>query len=490
MEFKDIFFGYASAERERSQDPRLLLDGYYDLHGQTAAITHGPEYLVLGYKGSGKTMLAERLELLGDQDPTLFVTNVALGDFPFAQFKKIIGGDADAETRYPAAWSWLLLLLLLDSFSRDESSPTLLDTKFMDALRALKKLGLLPSPSIRDLVLVSSKQSFKAKLSPAFEAALERTFEGQDLWMLQVVNHLKLLIKGFQTENRHLLIIDGLDDVLTAREIQYQSLASLVREVGRINSLTGGQPARAKVVVLCRTDLFERLPDANKNKLRQDFAINLDWYHDPSAPGKTHLMTLTQLRAQLSGYSGRNVIADFLPRSLDKFSTRAYLFNQTRHTPRDFFQMLSHVQNYATGGRLAVKQVFSGLREYSFKYFLPEIRDELAGYMSPQDANLLLDLLASMHKKQFTYDELAEHAASSPRHARLDLQAGLDFLFECSAIGNVDAKRRFHFKYRNQNISANRSENFQIHPGAWKAFGLSSTDDAARLPLGRHARIS
>src|SRR4051812_32922962 len=138
MEFGDIFFGYTSAERERSQDPRLLLDGYYDLHGQTHAITRGPEYLVLGYKGSGKTMLAERLELLGDQDPTLFVTNVALGDFPFAQFKKIVGGEADNETRYPAAWSWLLLLLLLDSFSRDESSPTLIDPRFTNALTALK----------------------------------------------------------------------------------------------------------------------------------------------------------------------------------------------------------------------------------------------------------------------------------------------------------------------------------------------------------------
>jgi hypothetical protein len=475
VEFGDIFFGYASAERERSQDPRLLLDGYYDLHGQTRAITAGPEYLVLGYKGSGKTMLAERLELLGEQDPTLFVTNVALGDFPFAQFKKIVSGEADAETRYPAAWSWLLLLLILNSLSKDESSPTLSDPRFLGALSTLKKLGLMPSPSIRDLVLVSSKQSFKAKLSPAFEAALERTFEGQDLWLLQVVNHLKLLVSEFKTDNRHLLIIDGLDDVLTAREVQYQSLASLIREVGRINSLTGNKPLPAKVVVLCRTDLFERLPDANKNKLRQDFAVNLDWYHDPGQPGKSHLMSLAQLRARLSGYTGPDVLRDFLPSRLDGTPTRRFLFEQTRHTPRDFFQLLTYLQRYATKGPIEVKRVFSGLREYSFKYFLPEIKDELAGYLSPDDTDLALDLLGSMHKKRFTFEELEAHAASNARYERLDLHAVIDLMFECSLVGNVlEEGRRFRtqFKFRNQNVSASQSELFQIHPGSFKALGF------------------
>ena len=61
--FKDIQFGYASAEDESSKCPILLVKGFIDNEGFADELCFGSRFLVLGDKGSGKSALAEHLRL-------------------------------------------------------------------------------------------------------------------------------------------------------------------------------------------------------------------------------------------------------------------------------------------------------------------------------------------------------------------------------------------------------------------------------------------
>lgn len=119
------------------------------------------------------------------------------------------------------------------------------------------------------------------KLPVLFESEFRRDKHEQNLKFPFFVERLKAVATTFRSESRHLLVIDGLDDVLTAATVQYDSLAALVLEVSRLNSLFRRSATNAKVLLLCRTDLYERLPGPNKNKIRQDSGVSLDWYHDP-----------------------------------------------------------------------------------------------------------------------------------------------------------------------------------------------------------------
>ena len=58
-EFTSIVFGYADAQEEATEKPSLLRDAFLDLDEIPERVFRGKEWLVLGYKGSGKSAIAE-----------------------------------------------------------------------------------------------------------------------------------------------------------------------------------------------------------------------------------------------------------------------------------------------------------------------------------------------------------------------------------------------------------------------------------------------
>lgn len=220
-------FGFAAAEEEGAHKPELLIAGYHDPEGLIAEALNGRRFIFLGYKGSGKSAIGEHLRLLSKSRYDIFVDLVTLADFPFTPFKKILKGDAEPETKYPTAWCWLILLYLFESFHNDNGHKHVDQNSFDKAYDALRQLGLVPNPDIRKAVLTSSKNTFGVSVG-AVKANTERAYERQDATDVPFfIEFLKKIALGFRSPNRHLLIIDGLDDVLTKRDIQYEALSGL-----------------------------------------------------------------------------------------------------------------------------------------------------------------------------------------------------------------------------------------------------------------------
>jgi cold shock CspA family protein len=474
--FKDIQFGYASAEDESAKCPELLLEGFIDNEGFSNELCYGSHFLVLGDKGSGKSALAEHLRLSAQDRYDMFIKTIYLSDFPFVNFTKIINTDDLPASRYPTAWSWLLLLYLVESISNDEGASTALDLEFQRTLSCLSQLGLLPSPSIKQLVNASTSTSFKLKLSPFFEATRTASSPRIEETIPFFVDSVKGLLSTCRSASKHLLIIDGLDDILTFEPIQYEALGALILEVSRLNSHFIQTDCPAKVVLLCRTDLFERLPGPNKNKVRQDSAIYLDWYGSERNPKDTKLVQLANNRAKLADHRIQNVFEDYFPKAYLYKPMISFLLNYTRHNPRDFMQLLKAIQRHEDSIRVAPSTVKAGLLDYSETYFLPEIKDTLDGYLDPETINLSFRLLASVGKQLFSHDALSYIVESTPRYQSLDLDQILDTLFECSAIGNVhkSASKSTYasFKFRNRNSVLNCASDIVLQDALWLALSV------------------
>jgi hypothetical protein len=477
--FHQIDFGLASAELEGASKPELLLKGYLDKDQIETSLIDGHKFLVLGHKGSGKSAIAEKIRLTAQTKHDYFVKKLHLGDFPFKSFGKIMPGKAEPESKYPTTWSWILLLLLVDSLAQDCSVNS--DPCYSQTLRVLREIGLLPADDLKQLVMKSSKKAFRAHIPQLIDVASEATTKPAelDLQLVYLVDQIKACLKRLNCDNTHLLILDGLDDILTDRQIRFQSISALIFEANRLNLFFLQNKVTCKIIVLCRTDLFEKLPAPNKNKLRQDSAFELDWYHDPRDSISCHLLSLINLRASLSAGKDVNVFKEYLPPVINNKASEVFLLNNTRHTPRDFIQLMNHIKQYTKDIiPLRRTQIMSGIADYSKKYFLPEIRDEMVGYVDDRVFDRFLDVLGSFREREMSYRRLSEVCRDRAGISEEVLRDILTDLFNCSAIGNKFQKAhrdspRYFFKYRNQNDTISFDDTFVIHTGMWKALNVT-----------------
>jgi hypothetical protein len=333
--FKTIEFGYASAEKESARSPDLLINGYVDFEDAYKKAVDGDEYLFLGYKGSGKTAIGKRLQLETVRNHNLFCKLVFIGDFPFTSFSKMIKGTPEPEARFPTAWAWLLLIYVLQSLDEDQAMSNDDPELWSRSVGALKQAGMLGSVDISSLVKRTTKRGFRVGIPKVME--MERSVEmGAEGDVSVYVEALKDLLGRVVTPNKHIIVIDGLDDIITKRETQFTSIGSLILEVGRLNEFFFEKGLNVKIIVLCRTDLFERTSNANKNKARQDYAVELDWYHDPREPASSMLMRIANTRAGLSLKRPVDLFSEFFPREVDRSTSSTYCLEMTL-IPRETF---------------------------------------------------------------------------------------------------------------------------------------------------------
>ena len=478
MRLKDFSFGFASADFEASHEPDLLLRGFVDPMNLVPEVRTGKRWLFLGYKGSGKSALGEHLRLVSESDPELFVHFVNIADISFSTFSQILKGQFEPEARYPTVWSWLLLLFLLDSFAEDESANITRDADFYAAIDALKQLGLLPKPNLSEAVNVTSDRSFSLKLTSVFggfETTFKSTKTEQDLPFF--ATRLRMIARRFTTANKHLLVIDGFDDLLRRGHLQYDALGALIYEVNRLNMDFADGKAPVKIVVLCRTDLFERLPNANKNKIRQNASVQIDWSGDTRDWRNSKLISLINHRAALSTGGSVDVFESYLPPTLGggyNNKTQTRLLEHTRQVPRDMVMLFKSLQEHSGDDKMNETQVFNALAAYSRDYLLPEIKDELDGYISGEDINTMFTVLGSLRKKSPSVDELHQRSKELGAKPTFNLDAILSAMFECSAIGNLFLRgsTKTTFKYRNRHTTLNDRELLLVHEGLWTALKL------------------
>ncbi|TZG36634.1 hypothetical protein [Agrobacterium sp. B1(2019)] len=476
-DFKKIDFGEISAEAERERNPLLIESGFIDLNSAEQEAIEGRKFLFLGYKGSGKSSIGERIDLSQSGRYDRFVKKISLADFPFTPFSKIIKGDIEPEAKYPAAWSWILLIYMIESFATDAAATHANVQEFENTLKAFKELGVSPAASPAAIVMTSAKKTFSVKVP--FDLLQYDHEDGQPKnpdSIFNFVDSLKKMALGVKSPNKHFLVIDGLDEILTSKSVQYKSLYALMYEASVLNALFHGNNVPFKIVILCRTDLFDKTPGPNKNKIRQPYAVDLDWYHDVNDPDNSMLIRGAGLRGKNSLGRDVDIFTEFLPRFVYDTPTKQYFLDMTRHTPRDFFQLLSYVQKFHKAGVMTDGEVKSGLRDYSIKYFFPEIHDELSGYAEVGEINAIFTAIAAVGKRDFSYAELEaawlEACDGQPNSATL--LTICNAMFDCSAFGNIEQKKTTHYayKYRNRLSTFSKAKKIMLHRGLWKAMNI------------------
>lgn len=473
--FKDIKFGEIAAEYEIEQ-PLFLREGFFDDYQYTSQIMDENKFLIIGSKGSGKSALGYRIELMSIEKNESYAVRYDLSDFIYHEFSKIIPSKEAKEIRFQNDWEYILLVAFLANFSIDRQA--LLDNlQLKHIVSAATDLGLLPSKDLKNIAKITKSNTFSLKLPKVFEYSKFYGVEEIPSDASMLYDSLKNICYSLVIRNKHLIIIDGLDDVLIQERLeQKNTLGALISAADKMNRTFRSNCINAKVIVLCRSDLFNELPGPNNNKIKQASSVTLNWYQNCD-PSSSNLAKLINLRAKVSFGREVNVFKEFFPPSVSQRGreTIRTLFDMTRHTPRDVIQLMCFIQKNTTGASPSVDEIWEGIKEYSKSYFLSEIIDELKLYLSMNEITLTKKLLGEIGKPEFTYDEFKSLVYSSKKYSFLDHEKILDCLFSCSAIGNFDPITRNHtFKFRNVDSDFKTNQDIIIQKGMWTALSMKS----------------
>lgn len=481
--FEDIVFGLRDARKEAAEHEQLLLRGYFDPNDAYRRVTDESKFLVLGYKGSGKSALAQHMRLRATQDGSGFVRTLLLNELSFHEFAEVVPAGSEWQSRYAKVWALVLWLQLIDTLRTDSESPFRGRRDFAVAAAALESAGLLPARDLADAVRDYASHSLSV---PGLGTSPAPAVPSRMLALSRLVECLREVCTSGPSARRVVLVIDGTDEIFSGEAITFEVVASLIEAASRMNDQLSAAGVKAKVVVLCRTDLFNRLPGSNKNKLRGDSGIEFNWFENRNDAGESKLVQLANQKARVADPIIRDIFLQYLPQAMSKGSRRpsqptvSLLLDHTRHTPRDLLQLLTSIgeaipasmRPTGPGQRLPQEIVRMGISRYSKGYFAGEIQDEVWGHLQIEERSAMVPILTAIGRIRFNATDFA--GTSEQLYPDLNPTRLLEVLFDCSAIGNARNDRvngrpitRMTFKYRNPEAELNLADDLIIHNG-WR----------------------
>jgi hypothetical protein len=440
-DFRQFNFGYADSINEFQLAPRLLREGYYDLGGVEDKVINSHEFLLLGYKGSGKSAVGARLRILAEGAPAQYAAPppILVDKLPLGEFRGIVPDSFDAETRHRHAWTLHFLVGIVTSLAKDGQADQDSRKSVEAVVKQLSRAGVTPkSPSSMkwfrtNKVTTTAGFNGIASVSAEFQRQTDASSLGD--W----ISYLEDATSKFSSPRRHFFFVDGLDDLSLVRDGRNALLGGLIQAAVDLNSLYRASGSPIKIVVCCRTDLYSRLKLSSSGKIRRDFGLELNWYQNPRSLEESHLVQLANKRARLSNSGTVNIFTEHFEPRISSTRAAEFILLQTRHTPRDLLQLLKVIQKHVSApGVIPENTALAGMAEYSRTYFIDEMRDALGTYFDAECLTRIIDLLGTLRRRRFTYGEIQQRVAGDVRFKDyIDLHEMLTALFDTSFIGNV-----------------------------------------------------
>ena len=455
--FKDIKFGDSSAEREKSFDPQLLLEGFLDANGYINKVVNGPRFLVYGQKGSGKSAICSRVELISGEDINVKVCD--LQRFNYNNFDSMDSNAEAPEIKNIRSWEIILHIALLELFSKDERLNSIGGKDIVkNVLKDLEEVNILPAGDLSTIVNNATKRALKVNAK-----VIEYTRENQVRFYTNMYDNLRVAVHDSDLSKRSILFIDGLDTVITNKSNQKKILSGLLHAATLINEELHTARINAKIVVLCRTDILDMLNGPNLQKAIDDYGIELDWYQHGADRNDVNLIKMLNLRSKLSLKREVDIFEEFFPDEMSGKETFKFILDYTRYIPRDLIRLMNEIQaNYRSPMRKS--DFFNAINEYSASYFYGEIRNELHGMVSEDQIENILRLLSQIGKYKMTTSELENK--SKTLGIKINLSEILPLLFNIGVIGNIrkiKGQDIFSFKFRERHSNFNPYNEIIVH---------------------------
>ncbi|WP_041289457.1 P-loop ATPase, Sll1717 family [Kribbella flavida] len=453
--FKSLYFGEAAAEDEALKRPDLFLKSFVDVRDAVRLVREGDAYLLIGPKGVGKSSYIEYLRLSQGDQHREFVHREDIGELRGAlQSDTEISKSGSELTEI--AWSTWLWCRLFDSLMKDESASTQGDPDIVQLHRDLRSTGLA-SGDFRSVLKEVRRKQHKFTAPKVYEYSTESSGARQ-VNLIQLRDLLVQIVCDARTDNLHLVALDGLDSAEIGTDAYWRQLAGLLRSCTAAHRRLREAASPVRICLLCRSDVFLKIPIPDSNKIRQVWGVELDWAYGLDTPEDSSLWDLLERKASATRKTKVDYLVDsYFPaymevgqrRNARQIEMHRYLMELTRGTPRDMIMLMKNIQrDLYEQQELDIGRVRAGVNAYCKNYFTGEIANEVVGMIPGQTGQTTVGLLSRLPQRQFTREDYSTLIRSASSEAEASIDEQLQQLYLAGAIANIGQEGYVRFYHR------------------------------------------
>lgn len=467
---------------------------FYDLDNIYEKVTDPFNFLVLGRKGTGKTLLAELIKKRNNTQNSI-CNIVNYNKFNLTYFKELKSETDMKADEYLAVWEWVILIELSKIVVRDLNS--LKNSTLKKLSNFLEQNGFgLELDSYKTIEITKKNQidgNFNIKIAKFGEndEIIEKQVITTFIECLEPLKEIlcKLFKENFKKEI--ILIYDELDTKFT-NDVDYKNLIiSLIKKTGELNEFFYDKNIKIKIMVFLREDIFNLLNDYDLNKIKEDNSVKIDWgRNEESSPLVEMIMKkIKHSYPSLSKKITEEIIKLIFPKikynyynngnkSIKYINAFEYYLRRTFLRPRDLITFLNKIIDINKNADKFYDNLVKKAEKSYSEYLVNEIRNEMKGHLEDEEIDYILSLLRTFSKRYFFYSDLENfYKTTKKENIEIDLKKCITLLFNLSVLGNhyIDNKRGvkfYKYNYREQNIEINFDQTFVLHEGFTKYFIL------------------
>lgn len=463
---------------------------YYDLNDASKDILKKNKFVIIGRKGTGKTLLAHVVCRNLENDYTFSVVE-SLKDFDFYELTYFSASDI-SPTKYVPIFEWMIWMNIAKNFLKKKECFNEQQRETLSVF--LKYVGVVPGELKPEKTLEITRKFQDTYLGKASVLALkaEKTTLKEEslkevprsyLENLETLKHFLLnIIKD--SSSSFIVFYDELDDKFSNETIYKAGIISFLNAVDKVNKNLRDVNGNCKVCAVIRSDIANILRAPNVNRIIEDNSIHLNWCADLSYDTEMFDMLAHKIKRSSEYYQNKStddVIKSIFPDYIKDEPNKIYILHRTLGRPRDVIRMLTYIQDiYGDNLERFESNAFAKVEGKYSAYLKREIGSELAGHVNDENIELYFFLLQKIAKRSFSLI-VAERLFKELDLASkgLDLHKVLSQLFISGAICNVirqsknEGGNRFFWSYFNEDLHVNFDLNFEIHPGLWTSLFIA-----------------
>lgn len=287
------------------------------------------------------------------------------------------------------------------------------------------------------------------------------------------------------------IIFDEIDDLL--RKLKKEEWKEILEELIIVSSSFNRKLKKdgidTRIIVSMREDMFQYLELPNSNKIKED-AVILDWGTSEDRDSPLFKIIFNKMRNQdssLKKIKNETIFMSIFRETEiqvsvnNKISIEKYILGKTFLRPRDiiaFFISISHLMKDKK--ELTANDLRTISKDYS-KHIFGEIKDRIVGYLNSEEYSEFLKLLKSYNKTRFKKKDLEIYLSKNKDGFKFinseNIFKYIEEFFNVGLLGEFyksDNNRvEERFKYKNNNIHVSEENEFIIHYGIREYLGMS-----------------